>query len=251
MKKNGLIIIVVLVTGIGILLMNLKEGSNEDIVDETISTAEVPSDTVANDSIASNSMVTDDDDNDGVSKDNDPNDYDPCDPNIDCEICDFDEDGLDHKTELEKGTDPTNEDSDEDGVKDGEDNCPIDGKGTINANGCPVDTDGDGVYDRDDKCPNIAGKNKNGCELLDFNLTYDAPNSFTWNTINYDGELWLNFSIKGEKNFKRVNVTGKSDLRLQSFPTTYSRIPLSMNLELTNSINGVKKKIVKGKVNCN
>ena len=248
MKKNGLIIIVVLATGIAILLMNLKScEKTSEIADNEKEVNKVENDSTQR----INPVAADDDDKDGVSKDNDPDDYDPCKPNIDCAICDFDEDGLDHKTELEKGTDPENEDSDEDGVKDGADNCPTDGKGAINPNGCPVDSDGDGVYDRVDKCPNIAGKNKNGCELLDFNLTYHAPNYFTWNNINYDGELSLNFSIKGEKNFKRVNVTGESDLRLESFPTKYARIPLSMNLELMSSLNGVKNKVVKGKLNCN
>lgn len=245
MKKNGLIILVVLTTVVVILLMNLKSCEKADEIADNQNEVSYS----VNDSVPQNPFV--DDDEDGVSKADDPNDWDPCNPNKECELCDFDDDGLTFKMENEKGTDPENDDSDYDGVKDVEDKCPTDGEGSVDDNGCPVDSDGDGVYDRDDKCPHIAGKNKNGCELLAFNLKYEYPNNFYWDRVDYDGELWLNFSTNSKKNFKSVNVTGKTSIDFQSFPTTKSNIPLMMSLELRNSVNGVKKKIIKDEMKCN
>ena len=46
-------------------------------------------------------------------------------------------------------------DSDYDGVRDGDDDCPNTPRGaTVDARGCPKDSDGDGVYDGIDQCPN-------------------------------------------------------------------------------------------------
>jgi len=53
-------------------------------------------------------------------------------------------------------------DTDRDGVPDDEDYC-IHIKGSIEFNGCP-DTDGDGISDIDDRCPYLKGtRNLNGC----------------------------------------------------------------------------------------
>lgn len=59
-------------------------------------------------------------------------------------------------------------DSDNDGVADNIDRCPMQAGPSENA-GCPwPDTDGDGVIDRDDKCPNQAGaKDNSGCPWPD------------------------------------------------------------------------------------
>ncbi len=58
-------------------------------------------------------------------------------------------------------------DSDGDGVPDYQDKCPntpIEAKGFVDKNGCPLDTDGDGIPDYMDKCPNLAGVASNrGC----------------------------------------------------------------------------------------
>lgn len=60
-------------------------------------------------------------------------------------------------------------DSDGDGVKDGDDDCPDTPAGVeVNAVGCPVDSDRDGVADYQDNCPNTpagARVNSQGCPL--------------------------------------------------------------------------------------
>ena len=60
-------------------------------------------------------------------------------------------------------------DSDGDGVKDGDDQCPGTPAGVeVDAVGCPVDSDGDGVADYQDSCPNTptgARVNGQGCPL--------------------------------------------------------------------------------------
>ena len=55
-------------------------------------------------------------------------------------------------------------DTDGDGIKDSEDNCPTEA-GPASNNGCPFeDKDGDGVLDKDDQCPDVAGTvANNGC----------------------------------------------------------------------------------------
>ena len=67
----------------------------------------------------------------------DPDDTNPCDPKPTCAFCDTDGDGLTYPQELAKGSDPTKTDTDADGVKDGQDVCPL--KYGVNASkGCPI-----------------------------------------------------------------------------------------------------------------
>lgn len=114
---------------------------------------------------------------------------DGCDPLQKKPNCDADGDGLSNAQEASVGTNPNNPDSDGDGVRDGEDNCPtVPGKDK----GCPEnaepdsdrdgltdaeekkigtdpnnpDTDGDSVGDKEDHCPLVAGTvAAKGCAL--------------------------------------------------------------------------------------
>lgn len=87
-------------------------------------------------------------DGDEVTGKSDPKDQ--CDPKAEADDCDADGDGLTNAQEAKLGTNPNNPDSDGDGVKDGEDDCPTI-KGT--EKGCPkidnsgADTDKDGLSD--------------------------------------------------------------------------------------------------------
>lgn len=57
-------------------------------------------------------------------------------------------------------------DSDNDGVTNANDRCPLVLGVAANA-GCPADIDKDGIYDRDDQCPDEAGiADNNGCEAV-------------------------------------------------------------------------------------
>jgi Ca-activated chloride channel homolog len=59
-------------------------------------------------------------------------------------------------------------DKDQDGIRNGDDQCP-EIAGPIENNGCPwPDTDGDGIIDKDDACPTVAGPGENnGCPWPD------------------------------------------------------------------------------------
>ena len=67
----------------------------------------------------------------------DPDDTNPCDPKPTCAFCDTDGDGLTYPQELAKGSDPTKTDTDADGVKDGQDVCPLK-YGVNESKGCPI-----------------------------------------------------------------------------------------------------------------
>ena len=67
----------------------------------------------------------------------DPDDTNPCDPKPTCALCDTDGDGLTYPQELAKGSDPTKTDTDADGVKDGQDVCPLE-YGVNESKGCPI-----------------------------------------------------------------------------------------------------------------
>ncbi len=64
-----------------------------------------------------------------------------------------------------------NADTDADGVKNRDDNCPgTVGGAIVDANGCEMDSDGDGVVDRLDECPGTpqgVAVDERGCELDD------------------------------------------------------------------------------------
>jgi hypothetical protein len=70
----------------------------------------------------------------------DVNDNDPCVPNKNCSTCDFDKDGLTLEQEIAKNTNPENEDTDRDGIKDSQDFCPI-LFGKSEAKGCELEID--------------------------------------------------------------------------------------------------------------
>lgn len=84
----------------------------------------------------------DDKDGDGVlltdlKRKGDANDADPCVPNENCPICDFDKDGLTLKEEGLKKTDPKKRDTDGDGINDNLDACGTE-YGHKDNNGCKV-----------------------------------------------------------------------------------------------------------------
>jgi hypothetical protein len=70
----------------------------------------------------------------------DVNDNDPCVPNKNCSTCDIDKDGLTLEQEIAKNTNPENEDTDRDGIKDSQDFCPI-LFGKSEAKGCELEID--------------------------------------------------------------------------------------------------------------
>ncbi|WP_372810215.1 neutral/alkaline non-lysosomal ceramidase N-terminal domain-containing protein, partial [Litorivivens sp.] len=74
---------------------------------------------------------------------------------------DDDNDGLTDDSETEQGSDPTNPDTDADGIRDGDDNCPIDSNADQAdfdrddlGDTCDSDDDNDGTNDDDDAFPN-------------------------------------------------------------------------------------------------
>jgi outer membrane protein OmpA-like peptidoglycan-associated protein len=73
--------------------------------------------------------------------------------------------------EISKGVDADGcpKDTDGDGVPDYKDKCPDTPKGCkVDVNGCPLDTDGDGIIDCQDDCPTMAGlKQFKGCPDTD------------------------------------------------------------------------------------
>ena len=79
-------------------------------------------------------------------------------------------------------------DSDNDGVKDEDDECPS-VYGSISANGCP-DLDNDGVKDSEDNCPNTIGELINGgCPILsqeDSSTVADAMINLEFDTNSAD-----------------------------------------------------------------
>jgi gliding motility-associated-like protein len=93
-----------------------------------------------------------DSDNDGVNNEMDPANNDPCIPNPAAGPCDQDNDGLINSIEATLGTNPTNPDTDGDGINDGTENTnttdPLDPCDPPNATpACNIDTDGDGLLD--------------------------------------------------------------------------------------------------------
>jgi gliding motility-associated-like protein len=93
-----------------------------------------------------------DTDGDGVSNELDPENTNPCVPNLNAGPCDQDNDGLINSQETTLGTNPTNPDTDGDGINDGIENAngsdpldPCDPDNTLP--GCQIDTDGDGLTD--------------------------------------------------------------------------------------------------------
>lgn len=81
---------------------------------------------------------------------------------------DSDADGLGNEQELLLGTDPFGSDSDEDGIADGIDNCPLvansaqsDRYGSATRGDACEDSDGDGVVDAADNCPQYASDTGN------------------------------------------------------------------------------------------
>ena len=76
----------------------------------------------------------------GFQKDanlSDPNDNNSCDPKDTCAYCDSDGDGLYYPQELTKGSNPRKDDSDGDGIKDGQDHCIME-YGIEEMEGCPI-----------------------------------------------------------------------------------------------------------------
>jgi len=122
-----------------------------------------------------------------ASSKSDPKDG--CDPQKKGPDCDADGDGLTNANEANIGTNPNNPDSDGDGVKDGDDNCPTvpgddkgcpenaepdsDRDGLTDAEEAKLgtdpnnpDTDGDTVGDKEDHCPLVSGTiAAKGCAL--------------------------------------------------------------------------------------
>ncbi|TMU56183.1 Ig-like domain-containing protein [Flagellimonas algicola] len=128
-------------------------------------------------------QVSGDTDGDGIDDDNETNNgtdlNDPCDPlqsagytgyvasNMIWQAADCDGDGMSNDEEVTNGTDPyeftSNDDMDNDGIADGDDNCPTtanpeqedfdqDGIG----DSCDDDMDNDGVSNQDDQCNDTA-----------------------------------------------------------------------------------------------
>ncbi len=84
-------------------------------------------------------------------------------------------------------TEIDNADSDGDGVKDADDQCPGTPKGVkVDAKGCPLDSDGDGVPDYLDKEPNTkkgAVVDEHGVTLSDARILADMQQKAAWDSI--------------------------------------------------------------------
>ena len=159
-------------------------------------------------------------DNDGTPTATDPDDNDPCVPNNTAALCDQDNDGLTNAQEAVIGTNPTNPDTDGDGINDGTEvtnttdplnacspnvNFPTcdqdnDGltnaqEGTLGTNPANPDTDGDGITDGAevtnttdplDPCdPNPASPN---CDQDNDGLTNNEEAAIGTNPTNPDSD---------------------------------------------------------------
>jgi len=88
-------------------------------------------------------------------------------------------------------------DSDNDGVPNGQDNCPASPAGSaVNSVGCPVDSDKDGVADIDDKCANTAmgtTVDASGCAAIEAPVSIELKVNFDSNSsvvkAEYLGEI--------------------------------------------------------------
>jgi len=89
-----------------------------------------------------------------------------------CLVChtediDYDSDGFTDGKERSIGTDPTDNDTDDDTILDGDDNCPLisnadqtNTDGDAEGDACDDDDDNDGELDGDDNCPLISNPNQ-------------------------------------------------------------------------------------------
>lgn len=184
-----------------------------------------------------------DQDNDGfINFKNDPDDSDPCNPNENCLACDKDGDGLTLEQEKSKKTNPKKSDTDGDGVKDGQDNCPLQ-KGSPDNNGCPIDSDGDGIADNKDNCPEY-GKNNSaytkfnnrGCPVIDFNLQKKAgENKLTWDLCGYDGEIVLSISYPDLERPIEKRLQGFNEFIFDKLPTSINgRADVKVQISIRN-----------------
>ncbi len=178
---------------------------------------------------------------DGVGKNSDPDDRNPCVPNINCELCDLDSDGWNLKKEKIVGSDPKKKDTDNDGINDPTDNCPLK-KGILANNGCPVDSDRDGVMDDADRCPEIGKSNsdfalfdRKGCPIVDFKLSKTTnSNIVSWDLNGYEGTLKITLSYLEDDGYKIVrneNVSGSSSYEFKNLPSKINGRTLKVTLQ--------------------
>jgi uncharacterized repeat protein (TIGR01451 family) len=140
-----------------------------------------------------------DNDGDGVPSDTDPDDNDPCVPNPDAGPCDQDDDGLTNDEEDHYNTNPTDPDTDDDGINDGDEvngdppSDPLDPcDPNPNAPACKPDDpdkDNDNVpesSDPDDNDPCNPNPNAGACDRDDDGLTNDEEDDLGTNPDDPD-----------------------------------------------------------------
>ena len=157
---------------------------------------------------------------------------------------DFDQDGLKNSDELNRGTDPTKSDTDDDLVGDSVDNCPYlgnpdqtdsdnDGAGD-ECDKCSIDPendlDGDGICGNEDNCPEINNPDQadtdgdgigDACEVSDMNISggaYNYPEHLRYRatfSIDVSGPSALSGSLqyyytRTRMNFESTTITDVS-----------------------------------------
>ncbi len=164
--------------------------------------------------------AADDADGDGIQDDIDncPTMFNPIRPmELDRKQTDSDDDGWGdicdpypmcaaNDTTCNDDTPPTEKDTDNDGIKDAEDNCPK------NANPDQTDTDGDGKGDACDACPNDANPGDAACPgATAYTVDFSCPNDACEHTgSGYKSEVYtetfgdVTFTAKGDVNTTKI-----------------------------------------------
>jgi len=132
---------------------------------------------------------------------------DPNDPTV--ALTDTDHDGLTNRQEFQRGTDPTNADTDGDGISDGDEaNC----KPTFCTNPLLADSDGDGINDlteiRTGSDPTSAASVNLSRALTSFHVT---PTNFTLFVNSISGSASVQLSVIGQViDGTTVNLTSRT-----------------------------------------
>lgn len=130
----------------------------------------------------------------------DPMVYDSVKKDVSDSNADSDGDGLSNKKEIELGTDPVFEDTDDDGLSDGEE------VNTYNTNPLKADTDDDGINDGDEISMGLDPLNPNTYGIPDKEYTFNvtlSEDSEAMSEINADNDYKLSIEITAAGNVEK------------------------------------------------